>query len=186
MNQRLQGGSGLIRGDETVLVIIDMQERLFPVMAEKERLLENVMKLVKFSKVMGLPVVVTEQEKLGSTLGEIREELKEARSIGKVDFNCFGCEEFSQALAGLQRKTLLLAGIEAHICVAQTALCGVSNYTVHAVSDAMASRIPFNHRVAVERMMQGGVTVTSTEMAVYEILARAGTDTFREVLKLVK
>lgn len=186
MNQRLQGGSGLIKGNETVLVIIDMQERLFPVMAEKERLLENVMKLVRFSKVMELPVLVTEQEKLGSTLGEIREALEEVSSIGKVNFNCFGCEEFSQALAGLQRKTLLLAGIEAHICVAQTALHAVSGYSVHAVSDAIASRTPFNHRVAVERMMQGGVTVTSTEMAIYEILGRAGTDTFREVLKLVK
>ena len=186
MIQGAQGGSPLIRGDETVLVIIDMQERLFPVMAGKEGLLENVMKLVKFSKVMGLPVLVTEQEKLGNTLPEIREELKGVQPIGKVDFNCFGCEAFSQSLVGLQRKTLLLAGIEAHICVAQTALHAVSGYSVHAVSDAIACRSPHNHRIAEERMMQGGVTVTSAEMAIYEILGSAGTDTFREVLRLVK
>jgi isochorismate hydrolase len=186
MNQGVQGGGGLISKDETVLIIIDMQERLFPVMAEKDKLLENVMKLVRFAKVLGLPVLVTEQEKLGNTLQEIREELKEVQPIGKVDFDCFGCGTFSQTLAGLQKKTLLLAGIEAHICVAQTALHAVSSYTVHTVSDAIASRSPHNHRIALDRMMQRGVTVTSTEMAVYEILGRAGTETFREVLKLVK
>jgi nicotinamidase-related amidase len=179
-------GKGLIGKDETVLVIIDMQERLFPVMAEKEKLLENVMRLVRFSKVLGLPVLLTEQEKLGSTLPEIKEELKEVQAIGKVDFNCFGCDGFSRALAGLGKNTLVLAGIEAHICVAQTALHAASEYTVHTVSDAIASRSPHNHRVAVERMMQGGVTITSTEMAVYEILRRAGSDTFKEVLRLVK
>jgi isochorismate hydrolase len=186
MSQGGQGGGGLISRDETVLIIIDMQERLFPVMSEKERLLENVMRLVRFSQVVGLPVLLTEQEKLGNTLQEIREELKGVQPIGKVDFDCFGCGAFSQTLAGLQKKTLLLAGIEAHICVAQTALHAVSSYTVHAVSDAIASRSPHNHRIALDRMMQRGVTVTSTEMVIYEILARAGTDTFREVLKLVK
>ena len=186
MNTGAQAGSGLISRDDTVLVIIDMQERLFPVMAEKEKLLENLMRLVRFSKVLELPVVVTEQEKLGSTLPEIKEELKEVRPMGKVDFNCFGCEDFTKTLAGLEKKTLLLTGIEAHICVAQTALHAVSSYTVHVVSDAIASRSPQNHRVAVERMMQRGVTVTSTEMAIYEVLERAGTDIFREVLRLVK
>jgi nicotinamidase-related amidase len=186
MNHGESGDRGLISKDETVLIIIDMQERLFPVMAEKERLLENVMRLVRFSKVLGLPVLLTEQEKLGNTLPEIKEELKEVHPIGKVDFNCFGCDAFSRDLAGLGKNTLVLAGIEAHICVAQTALHGASEYTVHAVSDAIASRSPHNHRIAVERMMQQGVTMTSTEMAIYEILGRAGTDTFTEVLKLVK
>jgi nicotinamidase-related amidase len=184
MNQGSQGG--LIRKEETVLVIIDMQERLFPVMAEKERLLENVMRLVKFSRVLGLPVLLTEQEKLGNVLPMIQEELREVQPIGKVDFNCFGCEVFSDTLAMLRKKTLVLAGIEAHICVAQTALHAASEYNVHAVSDAIASRSPHNHQIAVERMMQRGVTITSTEMVIYEILGKAGSETFREVLKLVK
>lgn len=186
MNQGVRCGSGLISREDTVLVVIDMQERLFPVMAEKEKLLENVMRLVSFSKLLGLPVLVTEQEKLGSTLREIKEELKEVQPIGKVDFNCFGCDAFSKAFAGVGKKTLILAGIEAHICVAQTALHAVSEHTVHVVSDAIASRSPHNHRVAVERMMASGVTITSTEMVIYEILQRAGTEKFREVLRLVK
>ena len=179
-------GAGLIEKEDAVLVLIDMQERLFPVMADKEKLLENVMRLVRFSKVAGLPVILTEQEKLGNTLSEIKEELKAVQPVSKVDFNCFGCGAFIEKTARLHRKTLILAGIEAHICVAQTALHAVTGFTVHVVSDAIASRSSHNHRVALDRMMQRGVIVTSTEMTIYEILGRAGTDTFREVLKLVK
>jgi nicotinamidase-related amidase len=186
MDVQKSGGAGLITKEDTVFVIIDMQERLFPAMAEKEELLGNVMKLVRFSKVLGLPVLVTEQEKLGSTLPEIKQELREVQPVSKVHFNCFGCEAFIERTAELNRKTLVLAGIEAHICVAQTALHAVSGYRVHVVSDATASRSPHNRRIALDRMMQGGVVATSTEMVIYEILGEAGTDTFREVLKLVK
>ena len=186
MGRNAADGAGLIEKDDTVLVLIDMQERLFPVMADKEKLLENVMRLVRFSKVAGLPVILTEQEKLGNTLSEIKEELKAVQPVSKVDFNCFGCGAFIEKTARLHRKTLILAGIEAHICVAQTALHAVTGFTVHVVSDAIASRSSHNHRVALDRMMQRGVIVTSTEMTIYEILGRAGTDTFREVLKLVK
>ena len=186
MGKKTQAGAGLINMADAVLVVIDMQERLFPAMAEKDELLKNVMKLVRFSKVMGLPILLTEQEKLGSILPEIKEVLKEVQPVSKVHFNCFGCEAFIEKAAGLNRETLILAGIEAHICVAQTAIHAVSGNTVHAVSDAIASRTPHNHRIALERMMQGGVIATSTEMVIYEILERAGTDIFREVLKLVK
>jgi len=186
MDRKAPGGAGLIRGEESLLIIIDMQERLFPAMADKEKLLENVLRLVRFSKIVGLPVILTEQEKLGSTLPEITSELKAVQPVSKVDFNGFGCEAFIEETAKHRAKTLILAGIEAHICVAQTALHAVAGYPVHVVSDAIASRSPHNHRVALDRMMQGGVVVTSTEMAIYEILGRAGTDAFRQVLKLVK
>jgi len=186
MDPKTAGRAGLIHGEESQLIVIDMQERLFPAMAEKERLLENVMRLVRFSKIVGLPVTLTEQEKLGSTLPEITSELGEVHPVSKVDFNCFGCEAFMEQTAKHPGKTLILAGIEAHICVAQTALHAVSGYSVHVVSDAIASRSPHNHRIALDRMMQGGAVITSTEMVIYEILGRAGTDTFRQVLKLVK
>lgn len=186
MERNRPGGAGLIDKEDAVLVMIDMQERLFPAMADKEKLLENAMRLVRFSKVVGLPVLLTEQEKLGGTLPAIKEELKAVQPVSKIDFNCFGCEAFIAKTARLHRKTLILAGIEAHICVAQTALHGVRGFRVHVVSDAVASRAPHNQRIALDRMMQGGVIVTSTEMTIYEILRRAGTDAFRQVLKLVK
>jgi isochorismate hydrolase len=177
---------GLIQEADALLVIIDMQERLFPVMTEKEGLAENVLKLARFSKIIRLPVLVTEQEKLGGTIPQIREALGGAQPVSKVDFDCFGSEAFVEKLKAFNRKTLVLSGIEAHVCVAQTAISALSEYSVHVVTDAVSSRSPVNRKVGLERMAQAGATVTSTEMVIYEILKRAGTDVFREVLKLVK
>jgi nicotinamidase-related amidase len=177
---------GLIRESDSLLVIIDMQERLFPAMAEKELLADNVLKLARFARIIGLPVLMTEQEKLGVTLPQIRQELSGVEPVSKEEFDCFGVQAFRQKLKSMNRKTLILSGIEAHICVAQTAISAVPEYSVHVVADAISSRSVRNREVALERMMQAGVTVTSTEMAIYEILKRAGTDIFREVLKLVK
>ena len=186
MNKKHKAPSGLIEKEDSLLVIIDMQEKLFPVMAEKEGLATQVMKLVRFSKVVGLPVIMTEQEKLGPTLPEIKGELASVVPVSKVDFNCFGCEVFVRSVRDLEKKTLILCGIEAHICVAQTALHAASDYQVHVVADAIASRSPENRRIALERMSQRGVTITSAEMVIYELLRKAGTDSFKEVLKLVK
>ena len=186
MSKKHKAQSTLIEREDSILVIIDMQEKLFPVMAEKEVLANQVMKLVRFSKIVGLPVIITEQEKLGPTLAEIKGELAPAAPVPKVDFNCFGCEAFVKRVRELDKRTLILCGIEAHICVAQTALHAASDFEVHVVSDAIASRSPENRRIALERMSRSGITITSTEMVIYELLKRAGTDTFKEVLKLVK
>jgi nicotinamidase-related amidase len=186
MSKRNKKQSGLIEREDSALVIIDMQEKLFPAMAGKEDLANQVMKLVRFSKIVGFPVIVTEQEKLGPTLAGIIGELPAAAPVPKVDFNCFACEAFVKRVQELDRRTLIMCGIEAHICVAQTALDGASDYEVHVVADAVASREPENRRIALQRMSRSGITITSTEMVIYELLKRAGTDIFREVLKLVK
>jgi isochorismate hydrolase len=177
---------GLIQETDSLLVIVDMQERLFSVMAQKKLLADNVLKLLRFGRIIGLPVLMTEQEKLGVTLPQIREELRGVEPVSKAEFDCFGAQAFREKLKSMNRKTLILSGIEAHICVAQTAISALSEYAVHVVADAISSRSLRNREVALQRMMQAGVTVTSTEMVIYEILKRAGTDTFREVLKLVK
>jgi len=186
MNRKHEAGSSLIEKEDAVLVIIDMQEKLFPVMVQKEDLASQVMKLVRFSKIVGLPVVMTEQEKLGPTLSDIKAELASVPAVPKLDFDCFGCESFVQRIQEMKRSTLILCGIEAHICVAQTALHAAATFDVHVVADAVASRSPENRRIALERMSHRGVTITSTEMVIYELLKRAGTQTFKEVLKLVK
>ena len=186
MNSLSSSKHGLLAKEDSLLVIIDMQERLVPAMAEKEGLVENVLRLVKVSRILGIPVILTEQQKLGDTLPEIRDEIENASPISKLEFNCFGSEDFTENVRQLKRKTLIIAGIEAHICVAQTALHACSEYDVHVVSDALSSRSPHNCSVAVNRMAQSGITITSTEMVIYELLGKAGTDTFREVLKLVK
>jgi isochorismate hydrolase len=178
--------NGLLNKDDSILVLIDMQERLIPVISEKEKVLENVVKLIRFSHIIGIPVVLTEQQKLGPTHPEIRKELMGVRPIPKIEFDCFGSNAFREHIEQINRNSLIIAGIEAHICVAQTAVHAVSDYTAHVVSDAIASRSPKNVTVALQRMQQCGVTITSTEMVMYELMGKAGTDTFREVLHLVK
>jgi nicotinamidase-related amidase len=176
----------LINREDALLVIIDMQERLVPAVAEKEKIVENTVKLAKFSRMIGLPVLLTEQQKLGDTLPAIREVLGEVPTISKLEFNCFGSKAFAEEAVRLKRKTMIITGVEAHICVAQTALHAVSGYQVQVVSDAVSSRSLHNRDVALRRMEQGGIAVTSTEMVIYELLEKAGTDIFKEVLKLVK
>ena len=176
----------LVTREDSVLVVIDVQERLMPVIANKEMVEENVIRLLKFAEIIGLPVVLTEQEKLGDTLPSVLEAKPDLQPIRKQDFDCFGCQDFPSQLAKLGRNTLILCGVETHICVAQTALHAVSDYTVHVVSDATSSRAEHNWKVALDRMRQAGVVITSTEMVIYELLQRAGTEEFRAVLPLVK
>lgn len=176
----------LIDQEDAVLVIIDMQDKLFRVMSKKEILIANTIKLAKFSRIMNLPVLSTEQENLGKTLYVIREDLPDICPISKLTFDCFEVDSFRESLKKLNRKTLIVTGIEAHICVTQTVLQALGEYKVHVVADAVSSRSAFNYEMALRRMAQGGATITTTEMVIFELLQKAGTDTFREALKLIK
>jgi nicotinamidase-related amidase len=176
----------IVGRNECVLVVIDVQDKLMPAIADKESLLSNTVRLVKVCHLTGIPVVVTEQEKLGNTVAEIKNELSAETAVQKVHFNCFSCEDFAERVKKTGRKTLILAGVEAHICVTQTALHALSLYNVQIVNDAVSSRLTDNRNVALQRMRDAGATITSTEMFIYEILQKAGTDEFRLVLPLIK
>ena len=176
----------LISRENCALVIIDVQQKLVPVIAEADQVIKNIVKLIRFSKIIGLPVILTEQQKLGETVAEIREEIPGLRSISKITFSCFGAKEFGEHISQLNKNTLVIAGIEAHICVAQTALHAMSDYTVHVVSDATSSRSVHNREIALERMRDNGITITSTEMLIYELLTRARSPEFKETLRLIK
>jgi nicotinamidase-related amidase len=171
---------------ECILVVIDVQDKLMPVIADRQSVLSNIIRLIKVCHLTDIPVVVTEQEKLGNTVAEIKNELSSETAIQKVHFNCFSCEDFAERVKKTGRKTLVFAGVEAHICVAQTALHALSSYNVQVVSDAVSSRLTDNRNVALQRMRDAGATITSTEMFIYEIVQKAGTDEFRAVLPLVK
>jgi len=180
---------GLLSKDGAVLLIIDIQEKLFPHMHKKEEVSKNVRRLIKFVKVVGIPIVLTEQypKGLGRTIREIKELIPEVKPIEKVEFSCLGSEEFRGALKRLDAKTLILTGIETHICVSQTAIEALDmGYGVHVVSDATSSRREEDRTVGIERMRQGGAVISSTEMLIYEVLRRAGTKEFKEALRLVK
>ncbi len=176
----------MLAPDDCALVVIDLQGKLLALMDDSQRVLENTVKLLRFADIVGLPVLVTEQQNLGPTVDEARSVMTGFEAITKIEFDACKRPEFVDALAKLGRNSVIIAGIESHICVTQTVLHLLPDYKVHVVSDAVASRIPQHKEVAIERMRQAGAVVSSTEMVMYEILERAGTDEFRQALKLVK
>jgi isochorismate hydrolase len=176
----------LLKREDCVLVVIDAQERLLPVIHGQEEVVANIAKLVQFAGIVGLPVVATEQMKLGATVPAVTGAGLAEPAIAKISFDCFGCEEFSQKIKALKRKTLVLAGVEAHICVLQTALSALEDHRVQVVGDAVSSRNLGNRDLALARLRQAGGVVTSTEMFIYEILRQAGTEEFKATLPLVK
>lgn len=179
-------GPNLITSEECVVVVIDAQERLMPAIAHKEKILQNILRAVRFARLLDIPVIMTEQEKLGPTLPEVTAEVSGVTPIEKIYFNCFIEARFDHYLKKLNKKTLILTGVEAHICVTQTALHGLSSYKVHVLADAIGSRITENRDIAIERMRDAGAVISSTEMFIYEILQKAGTEKFKEALQLVK
>ncbi len=179
-------GQDLIDRKDCLLVVIDVQEKLMPVISGKERVIANTATLVRFCGICGIPVVFTEQKKLGPTVPEVKGLTQGSAPVEKIHFNCFMNGEFRNQVERLGRKTIVLAGAESHICVAQTAIAALPRLRVHVIADAVSSRSPDNRAIALERMRGAGVVISSTEMFIYEILREAGTDEFKAVLPLVK
>ncbi len=172
-----------------ILVLIDYQERLFPAMHEKEPLLENVLKLVKGVNALGVPLLVTEQypKGLGPTLPQIKELLPGITPIEKTCFN--SCEEgdFTNALKASGRQQVLIAGIESHICVYQTAMAlARSGYQVQVVSDCCSSRNPHNKQIALLKMGAAGISPATAEMVLFELLKVGRGDVFKQISAIVK
>ena len=175
--------------ENAVLVLIDYQERLFPVMQDKEKLLRNILKLVNCAAVLEVPIVLTEQypKGLGPTILEIKSLLPAVRPVEKTCFSCCDNEEFNKALEALKRQQVLVAGIEAHICVYQTAMSlARKGYEVQVVSDCVASRDPENRAVALMKMNALGIFSTSVEMAFFELLKIAQGDKFKKISAIIK
>ena len=129
---------------------------------------------------------MSEQQKLGNTVSELTELLPDFSIVQKTEFNCFLNPSFAERIRGLNRSYLVIAGVEAHICIMQTVVGGLPEYKFHVVSDAIASRVVLNKDIALQRMKSAGATITSTEMFIYEVMKKAGTDEFKSVLPLIK
>ncbi len=178
----------LIDREGTALIVIDVQEKLLPKIACKEKIVANIVKLIKFSKICSIPIILTEQypKGLGPTVKEIKDEIPDIAPIEKTTFSCIGVPEFDSSLEKMKISTLILTGIEAHVCVAQTALKALDNYQVCVISDAVSSRDLYNVEIGLQRMKENGATISSTEMAMYEILRDSKTKEFKESLALLK
>jgi len=154
-------------------------------------LLRNSQMLIRLAKILKIPALVTTQyaKGLGTTVPEIASLLPESSPIDKLMFSCFGSDVFCSLLKRLpgQRTTVLLCGMETHICVMQTALAALrEGYLVHVASDAVSSRTESNWRIGLERMRDAGAVLSSTEMMIYELLRSSGAPAFREMLPYLK
>ncbi|MCX7703660.1 MAG: isochorismatase family protein [Planctomycetota bacterium] len=181
--------SGLIDEKRTVLVVVDMQEKLFRMMLDKEKVLKNVIRLIRFAKTVEIPIVVTEQypKGLGKTMEEVKRELPDGvEVIEKVAFGCFGEKRFAEKLKELSAKDVVVCGIEAHICVGQTVAGAPRDYRIFLVADATSSPTEIDKSVAIERAKMSGVIPTTTEMFMFEYLRAAKTEKFEKCLDILR
>lgn len=175
--------------DNTILVIIDVQEKLLRVIHDKEKLVENLRKLIQGAKVLGIPIVMTEQYPagLGPTVPEIAELLPDIKPITKFSFSCCGEEGFLSEIRKANRQQVLITGIETHVCVYQTAVELLdAGYEVQIVAECVSSRTPENKEIGIEKMLAAGGELTSVETALFELLKIAKGDKFKEISKIVK
>jgi nicotinamidase-related amidase len=177
----------MIDKDNCVLVVVDIQEKLAPYISGIEEILKNAKKLIKACRIFELPVIVTEQKKLGNTVEDLRDVLGKFEPIQKMAFSCVREEKFVEELEKTGRKTCILMGIEAHICIAQTVMDLMEmGYDVHVIVDAIGSRKELDKEIAIQRMIVEGAIPTTTEMVMYELLKSAEAEEFKDILKLVK
>lgn len=186
----------LVTREGSVLVVVDIQERLAAVMGRRDETVATASRLVRVAAILGTPVVVTRQHPrgLGDTVDELHAPLDEARRAGsavtvvdKLSFDCMAEPAFVAALADTGCEHVVLAGMEAHICVTQTALSlAAAGPTPHVVADAVCSRHDADAATALDRLRCHGVDVLTSESAIYEAVGEAGTERFRAVLQVVK
>jgi nicotinamidase-related amidase len=175
--------------ERALLVVVDVQEAFRPAVIDFDRVAQSVAVLVQGAKVLGVPVIVTEQypKGLGSTAPEVADHLDDVTPIEKVCFSAADSERFRAELAGAGREQVLLCGIEAHVCVSQTADDLLADgQQVQVAIDAVSSRTYENRKLGLHKMEQAGAVLTSVETALFELLGAAGTPEFKEIQKLVK
>ena len=179
----------LIKAKDSVLIVIDMQERLVPAMQAPARTLKNTQLLIRMAGELAIPVMLTEQypQGLGRTVSEIAPTGSAHPIYEKLHFSCMEEQAFAEAFRGHQRDQAIITGMEAHICVMQTAAQLMEqNYQVFVVTDATSSRTLESERACLERLQAIGAGIVTTEMVVFEWLSKAGTPTFKKLLPLIK
>ena len=191
----------MMNADTSQLLLIDIQERLAPATLDGERVVERAGILLDAAALLGVPHTVSEQypRGLGPTVAALREKADPERIFDKVHFSCqaddrlaavlaeTGAETAAESGAKTGRRDTILCGMEAHVCVLQTALdLAEAGYRVHIVADAVASRTAQNRDLAVERMRAAGIGIVSTEMVLFEWLRTAGHPEFRAVSALIR
>lgn len=174
---------------DTVLIVVDMQERLLQAIHEHERVISNTRLLLRAAAAFELPVVMTTQylKGLGPTHAMVAELAPGCVPVDKLTFSCFGSADFKTSLEATRRNTVLLCGVESHICVLQTGLDAIAaGHQVHLAADATSSRTTRNADLGLARLERAGAVISSAEMAIYELMGASGTQAFRALLPYFK
>jgi nicotinamidase-related amidase len=175
--------------EDSVLLIIDVQEKLLRVMLGKEILVSNLQKLIKGCSLMGVPIIFTEQNPtgLGGTTPELTDLVTEFEPVIKFNFSCCAESGFNEKLKNLGRRQVIVCGIESHICVYQTSMDLLAGgYEVHLTADCVSSRTSINKELAVRRMISEGIKLTGLEMCLFELLRTSKTQHFKAISALIK
>jgi nicotinamidase-related amidase len=174
---------------KSVLVIVDIQERLVPAMKKRDKVYANCQHLIEAAKLLDIPIVITEQysKGLGPTVNEIKDTLPAYEPLEKVTFDCCRGEGFLEKISSLKRKQIILTGMETHVCVLQTCLSLLKEkYTVHLVGDAVCSRKKDDYLSGREMMRDAGAVINCTETVLFQLLEKAGTPEFKAISKRIK
>jgi len=173
------------------LLVVDIQERLMPVIDGRDRVINNTVLLLKAAKTLQIPVIATTQyrARIGDFLPEVKAELEGIETIDKMEFGGFNNPNVRQAVEHLPREidTLIICGVETHICIYQTVLGAIrAGYRPWVPADAVSSRTPLNHGTGLNRIAEIGGVIANTEMIIYELLHQAGTPAFKALLPFLK
>ncbi len=179
----------LLSRNSAALLLIDIQERILNVMLDKDELVDNCIKLIKGFKVLNTPIFYTEQypKGLGPTAGLLLKELEGLSAIQKTSFSCLGAGNLFQRLRDNNVSQVVIAGIEAHVCIQQTVLDLLSNnFQVDVCADAVSSRKEKDLNTALERMRNNNAEITSVESVLFELLEESGTEEFKKISSIIK
>lgn len=185
-------GDGMrhLKKEDCLLMVVDIQERLLPSIHDNERVSRQSVKLIEGAKILGVPIVWTEQYKkgLGESTAEIRGAIGDAaKPMEKLTFGCLADEGIKSEVKRQGKKAVILCGIETHICVMQTAFSALDQgLTVALAEDAVSSRRASDHETGIARMRAAGVVPATVEMLFMEWMGIAGTETFKRMLPLLK
>lgn len=179
----------LFNRDNSALVLVDYQERFAPILPDNKNIIKNIQFLLLGAQIYNVPIFVSEQvpEKLGTTLNELKNCIKDAFWFSKAPMSCCGNKSFLEELKKKNVKQIAVCGIETHVCVLQTSLDLLSlGYQVHVVSDAVTSRILHNKSIGLEKIRYAGGIITSVETVLFEIAYEAGNDEFKKLQQIFK
>lgn len=177
----------MLNREEALLAVIDIQGNLYLAMDEKEFLLANTAKLIKGINILEIPIILTEQLKIGPTIPELARLMPDVKPIIKNSFSCCGDAQFLEALIASGKKQVLVCGIEAHVCAYQTSMDLMERgYEVYVVADAVSSRTAGNREIGIQKLLASGAILTSTEMALFELLKTATDPKAKDLFRIIK